>query len=359
MRHKSVWAIALLAAAIAAGCSRKPSDSAVVTNIKSQMFSDSQLKDASLQVTASKGEVTLSGTVPTDAARLDAYKIAAQTAGVTKVNDHMAVEQAQAAPQETAAALPVPSPAPEPAPVAKPSRERKHSTHAKKARRSVADATPPADQQTDQPDNSPEPAAAPADAPAPPPVATPAPPQPPSLQQIVVPAGTPLSVSMIDSVSAENDEAGEVFHASLENPLRIGEKLVVPKGADIYVRLVSASKAGRFKGKNELTLALVKLEYQGRSYPLVSDTYVDDGSSQGKSTAKKVGGGAALGAIIGAIAGGGKGAAIGAAAGAGGGGIYQGIGKPKDLTIPSETKLDFQLQQPVTISVMPRASAAQ
>src|SRR6185437_12246473 len=178
------------------------------------------------------------GTVPTDAARLDAYKIAAQTAGVTKVNDHMAVEQAQAAPQETAAALP------------KPSRERKHSTHAKKARRSVADATPPADQQTDQPDNSPEPAAAPADAPAPPPVATPAPPQPPSLQQIVVPAGTPLSVSMIDSVSAENDEAGEVFHASLENPLRIGEKLVVPKGADIYVRLVSASKAGRFKGKN-------------------------------------------------------------------------------------------------------------
>ncbi|HWG59594.1 MAG TPA: hypothetical protein VN661_11165, partial [Candidatus Acidoferrales bacterium] len=72
-----------------------------------------------------------------------------------------------------------------------------------------------------------------------------------------------------------------------------------------------------------------------------------------------VGGGAALGAIIGAIAGGGKGAAIGAAAGAGGGGIYQGIGKPKDLTIPSETKLDFQLQQPVTISVMPRASAAQ
>ena len=91
---------------------------------------------------------------------------------------------------------------------------------------------------------------------------------------------------------------------------------MVPKGADVYVRLSDASSAGHLTGKSELHLELIKLEYQGRSYPLVSSTYSVTGSSRGKNTAEKVGGGAALGAIIGALAGGGKGAAIGAGVGA-------------------------------------------
>jgi outer membrane lipoprotein SlyB len=112
-------------------------------------------------------------------------------------------------------------------------------------------------------------------------------------------------------------------------------------------------------GKSELHLELIKLEYQGRSYPLVSSTYTLAGGSRGKNTAEKVGGGAALGAIIGALAGGGKGAAIGAGVGAGAGGVYQGATKGKQVKIPSETKLDFQLDQPVTVTVMPRSSSAQ
>ena len=63
-----------------------------------------------------------------------------------------------------------------------------------------------------------------------------------------------------------------------------------------------------------------------------------------------------MGAIIGALAGGGKGAAIGAGVGAAGGGVYQGATKGKQVKIPSETKLDFQLEQPVTVTVMPRAT---
>ena len=68
---------------------------------------------------------------------------------------------------------------------------------------------------------------------------------------------------------------------------------------------------------------------------------------------------AVLGAIIGAIAGGGKGAAIGAGVGAAGGGVYQGATGGKQVKIPSETKLDFQLEQPVTVTVMPRPAPPQ
>jgi hypothetical protein len=161
---------------------------------------------------------------------------------------------------------------------------------------------------------------------------------------------------MIDGVDSSVNSAGEIFHASLESPLVVENDVVVPRGADIYVRLVSARSAGRMKGKSELHLELVKMEFQGRSYPLVSNAYSATGSSRGKNTAAKVGGGAALGAIIGALAGGGKGAGIGAGVGAAGGAIYQGATKGKQVKIPAETMLDFQLEQPVTVTVMPRPS---
>jgi hypothetical protein len=57
-----------------------------------------------------------------------------------------------------------------------------------------------------------------------------------------------------------------------------------------------------------------------------------------------------LGAIIGGIAGGGKGAAIGAAAGGGAGAGVQILTKGQQVKVPSETLLEFRLQQPVTVT---------
>jgi hypothetical protein len=165
-------------------------------------------------------------------------------------------------------------------------------------------------------------------------------------------------VRMIDGVDSSVNRPGEVFHASLDNPIVVGDDIVVPKGADVYVRLVAASSAGKFAGKSELHLELIKMESRGRSYSLVSSTYSLNGSSRGKNTAEKVGGGAAIGAIIGAIAGGGKGAAIGAGVGGAGGGVWQGVTHGQQVRIPSETKLDFQLEQPVTVTVMPRSDSS-
>ena len=161
---------------------------------------------------------------------------------------------------------------------------------------------------------------------------------------------------MIDGVDSSVNNPGEIFHASLENPIVVGDDIVVPKRADVYVRLVGASSAGKFAGKSELHLELIKLESRGRSYSLVSSTYSLTGDSRGKNTAEKVGGGAVIGAIIGALAGGGKGAAIGATVGGAGGGAYQAATHGKQVRIPSETKLDFQLEQPFTVTVMPRST---
>ena len=167
--------------------------------------------------------------------------------------------------------------------------------------------------------------------------------------EVTLPAGQPLLVRMIDSVDSAKNHVGDIFHASLETDLYVNGGLVARKGTDVYGRLANAEKSGTFSGKSELQLELTRLVIDGRDYPLVSSDYNVQGKSQGSSAAKKVGGGAVAGAIIGAIAGGGKGAAIGAAAGGGAGAGVQVLTKGQQVKVPSETLLEFRLQQPATV----------
>src|ERR1043166_4929082 len=198
---------------------------------------------------------------------------------------------------------------------------------------------------------------APAPASAPPPQADPAPAAPPPAAansyaggDITVPAGQSILVRMIDGVDSAKNHVGDLFHASLETDLNVNGVLVARKGTDVYGRLASSDKGGTFSGKSELQLELTRLVIDGRDYPVVSSDYNVQGKSQGSSAAKKVGGGAVAGAIIGAIAGGGKGAAIGAAAGGGAGAGVQILTKGQQVKVPSETLLEFRLQQPVTVT---------
>jgi hypothetical protein len=163
-------------------------------------------------------------------------------------------------------------------------------------------------------------------------------------------AGQQLLVRMIDSVDSSKNHVGDIFHASLETDLNANGVLVARKGSDVYGRLASADEGGKFSGKSELQLELTRLLIDGRDYPLVSSDYNVQGKSRGSDSVKKVGGGAALGAIIGGIAGGGKGAAIGAAAGGGAGAGVQILTKGQQVKVPSETLLEFRLQQPATVT---------
>jgi len=164
---------------------------------------------------------------------------------------------------------------------------------------------------------------------------------------------------MIDGVDSAVNHEGEVFHASLDSPIVVDDQVIVPAGADMEVKLTTAKSAGHMTGQSTLSLELVRMEFQGKSYTLASDDYLKKGSSRGKRTAETVGGGAVLGTLLGAVIGGGKGAAIGAATGAGAGGVVQGATKGQQIKIPSETKLDFTLEQPVEISYFPERNRSQ
>jgi hypothetical protein len=167
---------------------------------------------------------------------------------------------------------------------------------------------------------------------------------------IVVPAGQAMLVRMIDGVDSSKNHVGDIFHASLETDLVVNGALVARKGTDIYGRLAQAQEAGHISGSSELQLELTRMVVNGQDYPVVSSDYTLKGKGRGTNTAEKVGGGAALGAIIGAIAGGGRGAAIGAGAGSAAGAGVQVFTRGQQVKVPSETLLEFRLQQPVTIN---------
>ena len=170
-----------------------------------------------------------------------------------------------------------------------------------------------------------------------------------SSSSVTIPAGTRISVRTIDSIDSTENRVGYRFQASLEEPLSVDGNVVVPKGADVYGRLVGSKETGTFSGRSELRLELTGIVVHGQTVPLVTGEYEVRGKSRGASTAKRTVGGAAIGSIIGALAGGGKGAAIGAGTGAGVGAASEIITKGDQVKIPSETLLDFTLQQSVTI----------
>ncbi len=335
-----LFVAALSVVALAAGCSSTQKDQALATGIKAKMFSDPQVKAANVDVTVKDGEATLSGEVPDYGARYQAFKLATDTPGVKHVTDQMTVQTAQAA---SAPAIAPVEPAPAPKPVRKAPKR-----HAQSSMSSM----------NSEPNPAPAPAAAVSMPPAQPVAAAPPPPPPPQPKRVEIPAGTSVRVQMIDAVDSSVNHAGEMFHATLESPIVVDDQIIVPAGTDAYVKLVNAKSAGHMTGQSTLALELVRMEFHGKSYALASNEYTQTGSSRGKRTAETVGGGAALGALLGAVIGHGKGAAIGAATGAGAGTVVQGVTKGQQVQIPSETKLDFSLQQPVEVSYFPDKNRA-
>jgi hypothetical protein len=166
---------------------------------------------------------------------------------------------------------------------------------------------------------------------------------------VTIPAGTRISVRMIDGIDSTTNRAGDRFQASLQEPLVIDGNVVVPKGTDVYGRLAESKESGKFSGRSQLQLELTGIVVNGQTVPVVTGEYELTGKSRGASTAKRTIGGAAVGSIIGAIAGGGKGAAIGAGVGGGAGAGSEIITKGDQVKIPSETLLDFTLQQDLSI----------
>ena len=168
-------------------------------------------------------------------------------------------------------------------------------------------------------------------------------------ESVELPAGTNLVVRMIDGVDSETNRVGQTFAASMDEPVILNGETVIPRGADVVVKLVDAKESGKLTGRAELTLDLMSVKVDGRMVDINTQSVSRESDSRGQRTAKVAGGGAVLGAIIGGIAGGGKGAVIGAGAGGAAGVGAEEITKGQRVKVPSETRLTFVLDTSIRI----------
>jgi hypothetical protein len=344
------------------GCAKKPDDAKISSEIQDKFSQDSGLGAKRLSAKAGGGVVTLSGTVDNDAQREAAGKQAASIAGVKTVINNLEVSNVgkpSAVAEMTPAAAPPAASAPadntpppttsKPAKAAKSSKARHDSGASRKSSdNSAGDGQGNGESAPLQAsnDNMAPPAGNTATAQEPPPPRS-------APKKFIVDQGTQITVGLIDPIDSEKNQTGDTFHATLNAPLTSDGEEAVPAGVELVGHLVEVKSAGKFAGQSSVVMQIDSLTSGGRTYNLQTDQYKKQGSSRGKNTAEKVGAGAAIGGIIGAIAGGGKGAAIGAAAGAGVGGGVQAATKSQQIKLPSETVLNFTLQQPITVVQSP------
>jgi hypothetical protein len=344
---------------IGVGCAKKPDDTKISGEIQSKFSQDSGLGSKQLAVKAEGGVVTLSGTVDNDAQREAAGKQAASIAGVKTVINNLEVSNigkpsavaemtppAAAAPAAGAPADNPPPPSSSKAAKASKSGKARHDSGAGKKSEGDTGGSPQANGDNSPRQTSNDNMAPPAENTM---TAQEPPPPPPAPKKLIIDQGTQLTVRLIDPIDSEKNQTGDTFHATLNAPLTSDGEEAVPAGVELVGHLIEVKSAGKFAGQSSVVMQLDSLTSGGRTYNIQTDQYSKKGSSRGKNTAEKVGAGAAIGGIIGAIAGGGKGAAIGAAAGAGVGGGVQAASKSQQIKLPSETVLNFTLQQPVTV----------
>ena len=173
----------------------------------------------------------------------------------------------------------------------------------------------------------------------------------PRERTIVIPAGTGLTVRVLDRITSDYSKGDERFTALLDHDVTENGEVVLPARTEVNGRLVSVREAGKVSGRAEIVLELDSITLDGREYDLRTNRLTMQAENSVKSDAARIGGAAAVGALIGAITGGKKGAAIGATVGAGGGTASVLTTRGKAVQIERETPLRFKLESPLEVVI--------
>jgi hypothetical protein len=171
-------------------------------------------------------------------------------------------------------------------------------------------------------------------------------------EPVIVPAGTRVTVSLGSALGSKLSQSGQTFSGTVAKDIVVGNEVAIPKGSTVAGTVTDAKPLGKFKGGALLDIRLDSINLNGYDMPVHAAARSFTEKGKGKRTAVLTGGGAALGGIIGALAGGGKGAAIGAAAGAGAGAGGSAFTGNREIVLPVESDVSFDLTQELKLERM-------
>jgi hypothetical protein len=371
------------AAAPAAAQAGQRTDGQIEMDVVHALDASKALKEDMITAATIQSEVTLSGTVSTEASSELAESIAAHVTGVTKVNNNLKVGNPQDAQAGDPNAQQMADNQPDDAAQAP---QQADAQQQPMPNQGQANQSP---NQGQYPDQSQYPNQA--QAPPPPPAYPPArpqytpqpqypnqyppqqgqyaqgpPPPPPGPQYeqpsgpVTIPQGTLLQLRTSEGLTSKRAKDGEPVQFTVIRDVAVGGVLALPKGATVHGVVTEAKHVGSgdLGGSSELALRLTSLDLGGQSYPLDSDQFKVKGPNKAGQTVGNAVGGGILGTIIGCAVGRGFGCAVGAGAGVAAGLGASAASSGPQVWIPAEALVTFHLNAPLTVNPVSAQEAA-
>jgi hypothetical protein len=332
------------------------------------------LKNDLITAATIQGEVTLSGTVSSEASKQLAESIVSHVNGVTKVHNNLKVgnpsqeaQAAQPAPenqempdadqsqaQQGMANLPPPGPPP---PGEYPQNQGQAPSAAPNQQQSPYPQQggypppPPQRPQYQNPNYSQYPRYAP-------------PPSAPAYETprgpVTIPQGTLLQLRTSEPVDSKNAKDGTPVQFMVIQDVAVGGVLAIPRGAVVHGVVTEVKKVGSgdLGGSSTLALTLTSLDLGGYSYQLSTDQFKVKGPNKAGQTVSNAVGAGIIGTIIGCAVGRGAGCAIGAGAGVAAGTAASAASPGPRAWIPPEALVTFHLNAPLTVTPVSAQEAA-
>jgi len=181
--------------------------------------------------------------------------------------------------------------------------------------------------------------------------APPSPPPAPTYREVTIPAGTSLSVTVLNHLASNTSKVEDAVKGSIAKSVSADGMTVLPVGTQILGSVTEAAESGRVKGRASIAFRFDRVIVDGETLRIHTASVQREAAKDTKSDVKKGGIGAGVGAIVGGVIGGGKGAAIGAVAGGAGTVLAT---KGEEVDVPSGTVVSVLVQDPIMVRVLVR-----
>jgi len=169
---------------------------------------------------------------------------------------------------------------------------------------------------------------------------------------VTVPAGTVMEVELLESVSSQTSEAGDIFRARVSSDVSTDGAVGIPAGSEVVGVVTEAVPLRKVGGQAKLGLKFTDLVLpSGQTVPIQA-SFVTEGRSETRKDAATIGGAAAGGAILGRVLSRkdrSRGAVIGAIIGAAAGAAIASKTPGEEVTIERGAKVDLKLDDGIEV----------
>ena len=194
----------------------------------------------------------------------------------------------------------------------------------------------------------------------------------PVADNLEVPAGTKVLLSLQTAIDTRTAKAGDGIYLVSTFPVMVNGRLAIPPGVFVQGVVNKVTRPGRVKGRAAVSLYFTSLIFQNGTQVFIPGNVdripgssgaeakgpegtVEQAGSKGKdaqTVANTTVGGASVGALVGATQGNlGAGAGYGALAGGAAGLAYTMFTRGNDIVLPQGQSIEMVLQRPLTVKM--------